>query len=86
MRSQLEVTSPGKAKLSFNSANALSIWIDGKRVLPASGSPHQVILDLPRGLHTIAVGVDLARRHAGIRCVVEDIPGSPGRTQAVLGN
>ena len=72
-------------KLSFNSTDALSIWIDGRRVQPVSDSPRSVILDLTRGLHTIAVAVDLAHRRDGIRCVLEDIPGSPARAQAVLG-
>jgi putative heme-binding domain-containing protein len=83
--SQLEVTSPGKVKLLFNSADALSIWIDGRRVPPVSGSPCSIILDLTRGLHTIAVAIDLGRRQDGIRCLLEDIPGSPARAQAVLG-
>jgi hypothetical protein len=33
----------------------------------------------------IAVAVDLARRHDGIRCVLEDIPGSSARARVVLG-
>ena len=85
LRSQLEVTSPGTVKLTFNSADALSIWIDGRRVQPVSGSPRQLVLDLTRGLHTIAIAVDLARRHDGIRCVLEDIPGSSARARVVLG-
>jgi putative heme-binding domain-containing protein len=85
LRSQLEVTSPGTVKLTFNSADALSIWIDGRRVQPVSGSPRQLVLDLMRGLHTIAVAVDLARRQDGIRCVLEDIRGSSARARVVLG-
>ena len=85
MRSQLEVTSPGKVSLSFNSADAISIWIDGRRVQSLNTSPRVVILDLTRGLHTVAVAVDLARRRDGIRCVLEEIPGSPARVHAVLG-
>ena len=48
-------------------------------------SPRSVVLDLTRGVHTIAVAVDLAHRREGIRCVLEDIAGSPARAQAVLG-
>ena len=32
-----------------------------------------MIVDLTRGVHTIAVAVDLAHRREGIRCVLEDI-------------
>jgi putative heme-binding domain-containing protein len=84
-RSQLEVTTPGKVKLTFNAADALSVWVDGRRVAPAGDSPRSMILDLTRGVHTIAVAVDLAHRREGIRCVLEDIAGSPARAQAVLG-
>ena len=72
-------------KLTFNSADALSVWIDGRRVQPATDSPRSVIVDLMRGLHTIAVAVDLAHRREGIRCVLEDVAGSPARAQVVLG-
>jgi putative heme-binding domain-containing protein len=84
-RGQLEVTTPGRVKLTFNSTDALSIWVDDRRVAPAGDSPRSVILDLTRGVHTIAVAVDLAHRREGIRCVLEDIAGSPARAQAVLG-
>jgi len=81
----LEVTTPGAVKLSFNSTDSLAIWIDGKRVQPASDSPRSVVVDLTRGSHSIALAIDLARRRDGIRCVLEDVPGSPARAQAVLG-
>jgi hypothetical protein len=84
-RGQLEVTTPGKVKLTFNAADALSVWVDGRRVAPAGDSPRSMMLDLTRGVHTIAVLVDLAHRREGIRCVLEDIAGSPARAQAVLG-
>ena len=44
-----------------------------------------MIVDLTRGLHTIAMAVDLAHRRDGIRCVLDDVAGSPARAQAVLG-
>ena len=75
---QLEVTSPGKVKLSFNSADALcrsgsTAGASSRRATRLA----RLILDLTRGLHTIAVAVDLARAREGIRCVLEDVPGSP---------
>jgi hypothetical protein len=82
---RLEVTTPGLVKLSLNSTDFLTIWIDGKRVSLASDSPRSVIVDLKRGSHSIALAIDLAHRRHAIRCVLEDVPGSPARAQAVLG-
>jgi putative heme-binding domain-containing protein len=81
----LEVTTAGAVKLSFNSIDSLTIWIDGKRVRPASASSHSIIVDLPRGSHSIVLAIDLTRRGDGIRCILEDVPGSPARAQVVLG-
>ncbi len=84
-RGQLEVTSAGPVKLSFNSTHALSFWIDGRQIEPTGDAPRSLIVDLARGAHTMIVVVDLTRRHEGVRCVLEDVPGSPARAQAVLG-
>ena len=79
------MTSPGPVKLSFNSTHALSFWIDGRQIEPKSDAPRSLIMDLARGAHTMIVVVDLTHRHEGVRCVLEDVPGSPARAQAVLG-
>ena len=84
-RTQLEATSPGEVKLTFNADDALSVWVDGRRVKSTGDRARSVVVDLTRGGHTIAVAVDLAHRREGLRCVLEDIPGSPARAQAVLG-
>jgi putative heme-binding domain-containing protein len=84
-RSQIEVTSPGQVKLTFNSTDALSFWIDGRQVEPESDAPRSLIQDLARGPHTLIVVVNLKHRHDGFRCVLEDVPGSPARAQVVLG-
>ncbi len=84
-RGRLEVTTPGPVKLSLNATDFLTIWIDGKCVRPASDAPRSVIVDLKRGSHSIALAIDLAHRRDGIRCVLEDVPDSPARAQAVLG-
>jgi putative heme-binding domain-containing protein len=85
VRSQLEVTSPGKIQLSFNTADALTTWIDGQRVQPTTDLPRSIVTDLARGSHTVLVAVDLSHRRDGIRCVLDEVPGSPARAQAVLG-
>ncbi len=79
------MTTAGPVKLSFNSTDSLTLWIDAKRVPPASESPHSVIVDLARGSHSIDLAIDLTRRRDPIRCVLEDVPGSPARAAAVLG-
>ena len=50
----------------------------------SSGDVSTLVLDLTPGLHTLAVAVPGDRRE-GIRCVLDDVPGSPARAQAVLG-
>ncbi len=37
-RTQIQVTTPGKVKLSFNTTEGLRFWIDGRRVEPARDS------------------------------------------------
>ncbi len=78
-RTQVQVTTPGKVKLTFNSTEGLRFWIDGRRVEPAPDSSDSLILDLTPGLHTLGVAVDLARRRDGIRCLLDDVPGSAAR-------
>jgi putative heme-binding domain-containing protein len=84
-RTQLQVTTPGPVKLSFNTAEGLRFWIDGRSVEPARDSSNSLILDLTPGLHTLGVAVDLTHRREGIRCLLDDVPGSPARAQVVLG-
>ena len=84
-RTQIQVTTPGKVQLSFNSTAGLSFWIDGRSLQPAESGANSLILELTSGIHTLGVGVDLAKRHEGIRCVLDDFPGSPARAQVVLG-
>ena len=55
------------------------------QIEPTGDAPRSLIVDLARGAHTMIVVVDLTRRHEGVRCVLEDVPGSPARAQAVLG-
>ena len=84
-RTQLQVTTPGKVKLSFNTTEGLRFWIDGLQVEPDDDSAGALVLALKPGLHTLGIAVDLAHRHEGIRCILDDVPGSPARAQVVLG-
>ena len=85
-RTQLQVTTAGKVKLAFNSTEGLRFWI--RRPARRAGTRFRrtsLVLDLTPGLHTLGVAVDLAHRREGIRCILDDVPGSPARAQVVLG-
>ena len=84
-RTQIQVTTGGPVKLSLDATGGLSFYLDGRRVEPAgSGRCGTWSLDLAPGVHTLAVAIPGDRRD-GIRCILEDVPGSPARAQVVLG-
>ena len=49
------------------------------RILP------RTILDLPPGVHTLTFALDVDRRKDGLRCELDDVPGSPARVRVVGG-
>ena len=85
-RTQIQVTTGGPVKLSLDATGGLSFYLDGRRVEPSreKGEAGALILDLAPGVHTLAVAIPGDRRD-GIRCILEDVPGSTARAQAVLG-
>jgi putative heme-binding domain-containing protein len=80
-RAELEVSTAGPIKLAFNAIEGLKLWVDGSKVEPQT----EVVLDLPVGIHTVTLGVDLTHRRDGILCTLEDEPGSPARARIVVG-
>jgi hypothetical protein len=80
-RSQLDVSTAGPAKLSFNGVEGLTFWLDGTRVEIG----RETIVDLKTGLHTVTIAVDRDQRRDGLRVTLDDVPGSPARAQVVLG-
>jgi putative heme-binding domain-containing protein len=80
-RAQIDVSTPGRVKLAFNSVEGLQIFIDGQSV----GQGAEITVDLSSGVHTVTVAVDHDKRREGIRCTLEDVPGSPARAQIVVG-
>ncbi len=80
-RTQLQATTGGPVRLALDSTDGLTFYLDGRRVQPKAKA---LVLDLSPGLHTLAVAI-AASRTDGIRCVLEDIPGSPARASVVLG-
>ena len=85
-RTQIQVTTGGKVKLSLDSTEARSFYLDGRRVEPTREKKDAaaLVLELSPGVHPLAVAVSDSRRD-GIRCILEDVPGSPVRVEVVLG-
>jgi putative heme-binding domain-containing protein len=81
VRCQLDVTTPGKAKLRFNSAQDLTLWLDGNPV----DAKEDVVLDLTTGLHTLTVAIDRDKRKEALRVELEDVAGSPARVRIMGG-
>jgi putative heme-binding domain-containing protein len=80
-RTQLDVSTPGPVKLAFNTTDGLALTVDGTEI--AIGP--NVVLDLKTGVHTIALRIELDKLRGGLRCTLEDVPGSPARAQVVVG-
>jgi len=84
-QSAVQVTTPGKVKLRFDSAKDLSFWVDGRRIEPTADDPDALTLDLDRGVHALSVAFEPGRRPDGLRCVLEDVAGSTAQALPVLG-
>ncbi len=81
VRCQLDVTTPGPAIVRLDSAKGLQMWVDANPV-----AVKEVLeLNLPVGLHTLTFVVDRDVRRDGLRCELEDKPGSPARARIVGG-
>jgi putative heme-binding domain-containing protein len=80
-RTQLDVSTGGLIKLTFNDVADLSLLIDGTRV---EAHP-ETTLDLPVGIHTLTLAVDRTRRREGLLVALDEVPGSPAQAQPVLG-
>ncbi len=80
-RCQVDVSTPGRVRLAFNSVTGLSLWVDG---IPTDPKP-ALDLDLTSGIHTLTFAVRAGKRSEGLRATLEDIPGSLAKAQAVVG-
>ena len=81
LRCQLDASTPGPVLLRFNSANGVSLWLDGKLV----GAQDVTELTVPAGVHTLTVALDVGARREPLRCELDDKPGSPARVRVVGG-
>jgi putative heme-binding domain-containing protein len=78
---EVDVSTAGPIALALDSPEGLRVWIDGSKVEVAP----RLVSDLPAGRHTITISVSLGARSSGVRCALEDVPGSPARAQVVVG-
>ncbi|WP_165251442.1 PVC-type heme-binding CxxCH protein [Paludisphaera soli] len=85
VRTDVEVSTPGAVRLKFDSARDLAFWVDGRRIEPAAAAPDALTLELDRGVHAVFIAFEPGRRPDGLRCVLEDVEGSPAKARPVLG-
>lgn len=81
VRCQVEVSTAGKVQVAVNATDGLSLWVDQVPVDVHDKIP----LDLTAGRHTLTFGLDLNRRREGLRCEIDEAPGSPARVRIVQG-
>ena len=81
LRTEIEVTTPGKVKLAVNNATGVAFWLDGKS-LPLAAATE---LDLPTGKHRLTFAVDRKQRSDALRVELHDVAGSECQVQFVTG-
>src|SRR5262249_14235816 len=81
VRFQLDVTTPGAAKLKLNSVAGLSLYLGSTPVEPKT----ETILDLKAGVQTLTVIIDRSKRTEDVRVELDDVPNSPARVGVVGG-
>jgi putative heme-binding domain-containing protein len=81
-RTEVNVTAAGKSRILLNSTKGLDLWIDGKRV----DAKEDTTVDLAAGVHAFIFRIDFAvRGKEGLKVEVQDVPGSGGHGQVVVG-
>jgi putative heme-binding domain-containing protein len=81
VRCQLDVSTPGKAKLLLNSATGITAWLNAEPLEAAD----TMTLDLPSGVQTLTFAIDRTARKDALRITLEDVAGSPARVRVVGG-
>lgn len=81
VRTQIEVTTPGKARLAIGDAAGLMLWVDGKPTPAAK----EVTLDLASGKRTLVVAINGTQRQSPVRLELLDEPGSAAKVQWMSG-
>jgi putative heme-binding domain-containing protein len=81
IRCQVDVTTTGPFVVRLNSAKGLKLWSDQNPI----SIKDTMELNLSMGQHMLTFVVDRAVRQDGLRCELEDKPGSPARVGVVGG-
>jgi putative heme-binding domain-containing protein len=81
VRFQIDVTTAGPVLLKLGSARGLSLWREQSPV----DAKAEMVLDLPVGLSTFTVAIDLGERSEPLRLELDDVPGSPARARVIGG-
>jgi putative heme-binding domain-containing protein len=81
VRFQVEVTTAGPVKLTFNDPTGLSVWV-GDTPLDLAGDR---VRELSPGVHMVTVAVDRQTRTKVLRAELDEVPGSPARARVVGG-
>jgi putative heme-binding domain-containing protein len=81
LRFQLDVTTPGAAKLKINSVTGLSLYLGAAPVEPKA----ETALDLKAGAQTVTLVIDRSKRTEDVRVELDDVAGSPARVAVVGG-
>jgi hypothetical protein len=80
-RFQVESTTTGKVRFLVNAIEGTKVWLDGARV---EVKP-EMDLELAKGMHTLTFSVPLGKAGDGMRCELDDVPGSPARARLIGG-
>jgi putative heme-binding domain-containing protein len=81
VRFEVEVSTPGKLALAFNSTVGLRCWYDGK----PTPIEDEMIVDSTRGRHTVTLAVNQAEREQSLKVELRDVEGSAAKAQIVGG-
>ncbi len=81
VRFSIDVSTGGPFRLGLNSAEGLTVWVDGQRI----EASRTIDLDLASGRHAVTFAIDPARREKMLALELLDVPSSTARFQAVLG-
>jgi putative heme-binding domain-containing protein len=81
LRTEIEVTTPGKVQLVVGNPQGVALWVDGKPTSLAE----KTTLDLAAGRHALTLAVDRQARNDSVRLELADVPGSACQAQFVGG-
>jgi putative heme-binding domain-containing protein len=80
-RCQLDATTAGPVVLRLNGAKGVRMWLDRKPVEVKEATE----VNVPAGVHSLTLAVELGERKDGLRVELDDAEGSPARVRVVGG-